>query len=215
MVTIIKGRSKQPAVRRDQLLDSAERLFAERGYTETTVMDIAEATGVAKGTFYLYFPSKEHCVVALKARLAQGLVDKLTGAITTLFNQAGKITSNIEQITRMLIDESFEYALEHADTFNNLFHRGDTIEIDQASLVAEQAITETLTDAITKLNELGLARVSYPAQTARILFNGIHWALDQAVCREGTRDLGDLREAAVEVATRALGVPTDSSLNTP
>lgn len=207
-----RPRTKRPELRRDQLLDVAEQLFATKGYTDTTVADIADAAGVAKGTFYLYFPSKEHCLVALKERLAQGLVERFVAAIDRSFEELSAASRTEEQpaadlqsLTRRLLDESFGYALEHADLLGSLLHRGNTIEIDQSSLAAERAITECITQAITRLNEMGLASVTHPAQTSRILFLGIHWALDQALCRERTRDLSDLKEAAVEVVTRALG----------
>jgi AcrR family transcriptional regulator len=41
--------------RKQQLLDRAAELFAERGYAETRVIDIVRAAGVAKGLFYWYF----------------------------------------------------------------------------------------------------------------------------------------------------------------
>jgi len=49
--------------RRQQLLDAARRLFAERGYHETTIDDITRAADVAKGTFYLYFSEKREIYV--------------------------------------------------------------------------------------------------------------------------------------------------------
>jgi AcrR family transcriptional regulator len=45
--------------RKQQLLDHAAVLFAERGYAETRVLDIVQAAGVAKGLFYWYFENKE------------------------------------------------------------------------------------------------------------------------------------------------------------
>jgi AcrR family transcriptional regulator len=45
--------------RKQQLLDRAGELFAERGYAETRVIDIVRAAGVAKGLFYWYFDNKE------------------------------------------------------------------------------------------------------------------------------------------------------------
>ncbi len=45
--------------RKQQLIDCAATLFAERGYSETRIKDIVEAAGVAKGLFYWYFDNKE------------------------------------------------------------------------------------------------------------------------------------------------------------
>ena len=45
--------------RKQQLVDCAAALFAERGYAETRIKDIVEAAGVAKGLFYWYFENKE------------------------------------------------------------------------------------------------------------------------------------------------------------
>lgn len=210
MVTqAVRVRTKQPEIRRDQLLDSAERLFAEKGYAETTVADIAEAAGVAKGTFYLYFPSKEHCVLAIKERLSQGMIDRFLAVLDPALEAADIGALDLEAVTRRLIEESFDYAQEHADTFRNLFHRAQTIDIDREHLEAEETVIATLTAAITQMNEMGLTRVAYPAQTARILFSGVHWALDQAVCY-GEVDpvqVSQLKEAAVEVCVRAMGKP--------
>lgn len=46
-------------VRREQILKIASGLFSEKSYHDVTVDEIAAAVGVAKGTIYLYFPSKE------------------------------------------------------------------------------------------------------------------------------------------------------------
>lgn len=44
---------------KDMIVDAALRLFADRGYAETSMSSIAEEAGVSKGTLYLYFSSKE------------------------------------------------------------------------------------------------------------------------------------------------------------
>jgi AcrR family transcriptional regulator len=49
---------------RDRLYSAALELFAERGFQETTVEDITEAADVGKGTFFNYFPTKEHILAA-------------------------------------------------------------------------------------------------------------------------------------------------------
>jgi AcrR family transcriptional regulator len=53
-------RERHRAETRERLFRAALQLFAERGYLETTVEDITEAADVGKGTFFNYFPTKEH-----------------------------------------------------------------------------------------------------------------------------------------------------------
>lgn len=52
-------------VRRQQLLRAAAWVFARRGYRRAGISDIIARAGVARGTFYLYFDSKEHVFLAL------------------------------------------------------------------------------------------------------------------------------------------------------
>jgi AcrR family transcriptional regulator len=55
---------------RTRILDSALRLFREKGFDEATMRDIAEKAGVATGAAYYYFRSKEDLVMAFYVRTA-------------------------------------------------------------------------------------------------------------------------------------------------
>jgi AcrR family transcriptional regulator len=50
---------KKPEIRKGEILDAAEKLFAAKGYEAATVNDILSAVNIAKGTFYYHFKSKE------------------------------------------------------------------------------------------------------------------------------------------------------------
>ena len=61
---------RQPAVRPQQILEAAFRVFGTRGVHQATLDDVARAAGITKGTIYLYFPSKAALFSAmLKARV--------------------------------------------------------------------------------------------------------------------------------------------------
>lgn len=62
---------------KDILLESAEDLIARNGYYETKVEDITNKAGVAKGTFYIYFPSKEEMFIAILNKRISALSDKI------------------------------------------------------------------------------------------------------------------------------------------
>jgi AcrR family transcriptional regulator len=58
------------ALRRDEILDAAERLMRVDGYERMTIQDILDELGVSKGAFYHYFDSKEALLEAVVARMA-------------------------------------------------------------------------------------------------------------------------------------------------
>src|SRR5499433_3710049 len=61
---VASRRERRSAELRERLFRSALGLFASKGYAETTVEDITEAADLGKGTFFNYFPSKEHILIA-------------------------------------------------------------------------------------------------------------------------------------------------------
>lgn len=67
-VTATTTRARQADRRREELLATGLRLFAERGFRATTIGDIATATGTAHGLVYHYFRSKDELLAAILAR---------------------------------------------------------------------------------------------------------------------------------------------------
>ena len=73
-------RQRRSAETRERLFRAALRLFAEQGFAETTVEDITNAADVGKGTFFNYFPSKEHILIAfsdMQLSKLQATVDQM------------------------------------------------------------------------------------------------------------------------------------------
>ncbi|MDI6873568.1 MAG: TetR family transcriptional regulator [Actinomycetota bacterium] len=78
-----EGAAERGDDRRRKIIANAARLFAGKGYHGTTVDEIVQATGIAKGTFYLYFESKEDLLVEVIKNLIdetlQRIDEKLRG----------------------------------------------------------------------------------------------------------------------------------------
>ncbi len=105
---------KDPDVRRNEILDVAQQLFYTKGYEQTAVRDIISEIGIAKGTFYHHYNSKEELLDALLERmLTQSLTilspivaDDNMPAIEKLhqfFTQAGNFKLENETFLRAII----------------------------------------------------------------------------------------------------------------
>jgi AcrR family transcriptional regulator len=71
------ARTVKPAtVRRNEILDVAEDLFCTRGYARTSIQDIIDAVGIARGTLYHHFDSKSEVLGAVIERMLEGPVAK-------------------------------------------------------------------------------------------------------------------------------------------
>src|ERR1700729_1595534 len=57
-------RQRRSSQTRERLFRAALDLFAKHGFADTTVEDITNAADVGKGTFFNYFPSKDHILIA-------------------------------------------------------------------------------------------------------------------------------------------------------
>jgi AcrR family transcriptional regulator len=97
---------------RQQILDSALKLFSHRGYGATSVRDVAEEAGLSKGNVYHHFPDKESIFRALLDRYFQ-----VMSAPEFPFNRAlasGSFPENLENIgqaVRQVVRDYREYAL--------------------------------------------------------------------------------------------------------
>lgn len=70
-------RSKPPEERKQEIVDTAARLFTERGYEQTTVREIVGELGVAQGLFYYYFKNKEEVLFAVVQQRGKQLIEQI------------------------------------------------------------------------------------------------------------------------------------------
>ena len=93
--------SKDPAERKQEIIETAMRLFYEKGYEKTSISDIAREMNVAQGLCYRYFPSKEALFDTAVEQYAQLQVDQMTSILKkqgmTLIEIVGQMPTFIEK----------------------------------------------------------------------------------------------------------------------
>jgi AcrR family transcriptional regulator len=135
--------TNQGVERKQQLVDAAARLFADRGYAETRIVDICREAGVAKGLFYWYFDTKEavfrDLAHDLRHRLrrtqaeamdpqADPLVRILQGSVASVAFMTAHARSfslmAVENVDRQFVDDIRRGTEVHADDIARLVRQG-------------------------------------------------------------------------------------------
>ncbi|QVK18202.1 TetR/AcrR family transcriptional regulator [Mycoplasmatota bacterium] len=143
--------------RRNEILDEAETLFITKGYLKTTVNDILKGVGIAKGTFYYYFKSKEEVMNAIVLRIVSSGV------------AAAKEIANNNNLT---VHEKFlKIIMAQKPTTNvkkemiNQLHQIKNAEMHHKSLVETiKQLTPVLVEVLLQGKKEGLFHTPYPKE---------------------------------------------------
>lgn len=90
-------RERQRQEREDLILKAAAELFVERGYHETSMEDIAARVGIAKGTVYLHFASKEDLALAMVVQGARRFANTLDTILASDATPRAKLETIFER----------------------------------------------------------------------------------------------------------------------
>ncbi len=95
--------------RKDQIINAAEDVFTQKGFNEARMDDIAEKTGLSKGTLYLYFKSKDDLIIAILDRMFQrefrqleNLDQDTTSATEAIWKITDLLTKEILSLLRLI-----------------------------------------------------------------------------------------------------------------
>jgi AcrR family transcriptional regulator len=158
--------SKDYDVRKQEFLDTAQQLFFEYGYAQTSVSMILEKMGVAKGTFYHYFDSKEDLLNAITDRMVRQALDRLRPIVED--GQLGAIDKLNEYFAG-----SREYKMMNAELIKNwlrVMYKDENIVLRHKVRTQNiEVIVPELSKIITQGMEEGVFKVSHPVQTAEMI----------------------------------------------
>lgn len=191
---------KEAAVRRNEILDAAEQLFVTKGFDGTSTGDILEQVGIARGTLYYHFKSKEEILDAMIVRLTE-----------TLLKKAGQIARQkdkpvLQRLTEMILALNVDSEL--GNEIMEQVHRPQNALMHQKM---QEGLLKGVVPLFTGLIEEGIAQgicqTDYPAEAAEMLLLYSNTAFDALA--EDSREERKIA-AFIYHAERVLGMPRDS-----
>src|SRR5690349_5975040 len=190
---------------RERILDSAVRLFAERGFERTTMRDIAAEAGCSLGLAYHYFAGKEAIVLSLYARLSSELETQVQalapGPLAARFDAAIRINLALLTPYRSSMLALFGPALNPESGIAVL--GGSTGAVRAQVRAAFACVVAGATDAPPTPQAAELVTVLYGLHLATVLV----WTQDRSAGTEATEELLLFLRDALALATPLLELP--------
>jgi AcrR family transcriptional regulator len=181
-------------------MDAAQRLFLKRGVESTTIEQITTGAVVAKGTFYLYFSSKEDVLAALRGRFGQELLVRIKTAVAQNREEdwKGKLATWAAAGVAGYLDS--------AQLHDILFYGSP--RPTRKGLV-KNIIIDHLAELLQRGVEAGAWSLDDPEFTAVFLFSGLHSAVDHAQTNEKRVNRSGLEHRLQRLCLRAVGLAED------
>jgi AcrR family transcriptional regulator len=162
--------------RRRQLLDVALDVFAERGYHEASMDDVAEAAGVTKPVLYQHFGSKRDLYLELLRDVGTQLMDAVVEATAAADGPRQQVHAGFVAY--------FEFVSKHVSAFRLLFGSGR--QADEEFLAVTHRVEERMAEAVAALITVDIDDVH-----RQLLANGVV-GLAEATSRHWVTHLLDI-----------------------
>lgn len=198
-----RSRTKPPEERREDLMNAAERQFLESGVALTTIDQITTGANVSKGTFYLYFSTKEEIHSALRERFTLKYVRDLEIAIAKrpVDDWLGKLAAWAKVGVAGFYD--------HGPVVDMLYHdHPQPIDWDK-----QFRIVQPLESLLHDGSVAGAWEINDFHFTAVFLFSGLHGIVDDALHAKSRVTRGNLVRKLEEIAYRVLALDVSAAVS--
>jgi AcrR family transcriptional regulator len=206
---------KDATVRRNEILDAAQRLIFTKGYDEMTIQDILNDLGIAKGLFYYYFASKQAMLVAFLERMMEAMEEVVVPIVQDPHLSAlEKLQGFFGKVARWETDQKpmILRLLRVWYTDNNAVVR------EKVRAMSVQRVAQLLTTIIHQGRAEGILTTPYPDQAGEMIL-ALTQSLEDAFAtvllspqldREDRQRIDATVTAYTDAVERVLGAPAGS-----
>lgn len=159
--------SKEPEVRRQEILDTAMEVFLEKGYEAATMRDIAAAMHVVPGLCYRYFESKQ----ALYDTVIEQYVAEITRPMIQVLEETGEETLDgfLDRLTALFI------RTDGREKYHHFFHKKENHGLQMLlSVRLCETVEPFMEDRLRRMKERGVIHIdNIPLTTSYMLFGSV------------------------------------------
>lgn len=196
---------KSPETRKEELLAAAEQLFRENGVDKTAVSDIVKKAGVAQGTFYNYFKSKDEIFAAILERATEFIILEIQKI-------AQREDCSASEKLALIAQREFSLNRENDPLFDVL-HEPNYAYAHQKYIVGRiLKLHPIYAELIRQGVEEKLFDTPYPEQAALFLLTAMKFIFDPAFFTYSPEEMLRMAEAMQDIHARIVGMKTHTPL---
>jgi AcrR family transcriptional regulator len=191
--------AKEPEERKADLVEAAERLFLEKGYDNTAVGDIVKLVGVAQGTFYYHFKSKEDILGAVLV----GSLDDVGRAISDITNR-GDLTPS--EKVGAVIRAAFETITQKQELIESLHRPGNALVHDKLRRITIDILVPLTERLVEEGKRSGDFDVPHAREAGELILAAVAYSFDHPTLLSDPAHRGRMRAALEHALPRILGM---------
>ena len=200
----MKRTIKKGDERKREIIRAAGVLFAERGYSAVSVESIIRKVGIAKGTFYHHFPSKEAVLEALVETTLDGLIAAAEQVV------ANPSLDALTKMTALLGSNASGHDAEKETIVHSLHLPANRELHERTHLRTILRLSPLLARIVEQGNTEGIWDVHRPLETVQLLLSGSQCLLDGGLFVWSDAERAARLEALQAMIERTLGAERGS-----
>lgn len=153
---------KEAEERKNEILDVAERLFGSKGFDNTSTNDILNEIGIARGTLYYHFKSKEEILDIMIDRMTKQLVEKAKDIVSQ------KNMSVLQRLTLMMLELNVSGGNLGHEILEQVHKPQNALMHQKMQERLLSGINPLITSLIEECITQGICQTDYPTEVAEM-----------------------------------------------
>jgi len=196
---------KKPEERKSEIIATACQLFLSKGYDRTTMQDVMRDLGIAKGTIYHYFSSKEDLLEAVMDSIAEGEMLRLKKLVENIKG------NTLERLEQLIMNGSNHDADEGPDEMLDHLHKTSNAGMHIRLLAKVVTMQAPLYAEQFNLGcKEGIFTTDHPLECAEFLLSGIQFLTDMGIYPWSQEQLERRWKAFPKIIENQLNAPDGS-----
>ena len=185
----------------DRILEAAVKVFAEHGFFQSTVSQIAREAGVADGTIYLYFKNKDDILVQFFSYKTRQVFSRFREEVDGADNAVDKLRNLIRR---------------HLEEFQNdrnmaIVYRAETHQKSRLVEAQIKEMSKMYLDIVSEIVEQGqeegvIRKDLYLSLVKRFILGAVDEVINTWIHSDGKYDIGTMADPLVDLFIRGIGV---------